>query len=224
MGSRVIFIASPSEPWCGGVMQTEEQGSVSKTDDLRTRTSLLEAVGGSEGGRRWDEFDRVYRPLMIIIAREAGLTAHDAEDVVQNSFATLLRNLHRFSVRARTGSFRRYLRLIVDSRARDWRRQQRREPATVEAGRSEAAKDELWANIPAPEESLEPAFAAVVERAMRSMAARLGAREVQLLDLYYYQDWPARRVAETLNMTEANVHQVAHRYKRQLLCEVLRWL
>jgi len=205
-------------------MQPDEQGSARGTDDLRTRTSLLMAVAGSEGGGRWDEFDRIYRPVMLVLARKAGLTTHDAEDVVQNSFATLLRSLHRFSVRARAGSFRRYLRLIVDSRARDWRRQQRREPATVEAGRTDTSNEEPWANLPAPGESLEPAFAAAVERAMCSLAARLDARDVQLLDLYYCQEWPARQVAEALKMTEANVHQVARRNKRQLLREVLRWL
>lgn len=90
---------------------------------LETRLTLLDRVARGADDTSWAEFVGLYEPLLLAFARKKGLAAHDAEDVVQTIFVSLLRNLARYD-RAR-GKFRTWLRGVADNAVVDlWRKKQ----------------------------------------------------------------------------------------------------
>ncbi len=194
---------------------------------LATSTTLIRDIIDPARGTRWTEFDRIYRPIVFGIARKAGLNFHDAEDVTQDVFRDLSRNLAGFEIRERRGSFRRYLFNLVR-----WRLNSKFDEKTVEAARTvELLDPEMEAN---PLESLaaepliphdaEAEFTEAVNQAMLVLARELSPKHVQLLELYFCQEWPAKRVAEALGICTATVFTIAHRHKLRLLREILRRL
>ena len=111
-----------------------------------TSTSLLKRLGQLEDREAWDRFVSLYTPLIYYWARRAGLSSHDAADLVQDVMAVLVEKLPRFQY-DRQGSFRGWLRTVTLNKWREKRR--RRSIPTVEAGQSELAN--LAAADPAEE-------------------------------------------------------------------------
>lgn len=187
-----------------------------------TRHSLLENIVA--GGDRWDEFDRTYRPVMVAMARQSGLDHHDAQDAVQEAFATLHRQLGAFRHGGRVGSFRRYLRRVVQSRAVDHLRQAASRATSVPIDASDDASTPPLRAGGAANPLGEAEFADAVDRAMAALTRTLRNRDRAVLEHYYLKEWPAARVAEAFRLTAANVHQIARRHKLALYREVLRQL
>lgn len=187
-----------------------------------TRHSLLENLANR--GDRWDEFDRTYRPVMVAMARQSGLDHHDAQDAVQEAFATLHRQLGAFRHGGRVGSFRRYLRRVVQSRAVDHLRQAASRAPTVSIEASEDASAIPIQTGGLPNAVDEAEFADAVDRAMAALTRTLRNRDRAVLEHYYLKEWPATRVAEAFRLTTANVHQIARRHKLALYREVVRQL
>ncbi len=188
-----------------------------------TRGSLLASVAKNHD--RWGEFHDRYRPVMLRIARQAGLDHHDADDAVQEAFGTLLRTLPGFATRGRIGSFRRFLGKVVASRARDLQRRNRRlrsavsldAPADTHESAEPAAAIASPANIP---NELPDA----IDRAMAVLARRMRAIDLVVLEHYYLKEWPAERVAAAFRLRENNVHQIARRHRLALYKELVRQL
>jgi RNA polymerase sigma factor (sigma-70 family) len=188
-----------------------------------TRHSLLNEVAAN--GERWDEFDRTYRPVMVAMARQVGLDHHDAQDAVQEAFATLQHSLVSFRHNGHVGSFRRYLRRVVRSRALDWVRK------TPRNGQEQSIDSVPEAALPATSERgsgnsemAEREYAEAIDRAMAALTRQLSNRDRAVLEHYYLREWPAPRVARAFHLTEANVHQIARRHKLALYREVLHQL
>ena len=198
------------------------------SSSLGTKTSLIRNVSDPAQGTRWEEFDKTYRGIVFGMARRAGLNHHDSEDVTQEVFRDLARSLSGFEVRDRPGCFRRYLFNLVR-----WRIGSRFERQKLEADRAleefanesenEIPEDSI-SRIPAPERahgSSETDFREVVTQAMLALSKDLPARHVQVLELYFCREWPAKRVADALSMPSATIFTIAHRHKFRLMREVL---
>ena len=87
-----------------------------------TSLTLLEDLCHPRDDQAWSRFVRVYTPLLYRWARQTGLHEADAEDLLQEVFAHLLRKLPGFRYRS-GGSFRCWLRVVVINK---WRERQRR--------------------------------------------------------------------------------------------------
>ena len=194
---------------------------------LATRSSLIRDVSNPALGTRWEEFDRTYRGIVLGMARKAGLSHHDAEDVTQDVFASLTRTLCGFELRDRRGSFRRYLfqlvRWRVASKFDQLKRKGDETLVSLDDEETGDRMDRLAARAAAPAAE-ETDFREAVLEAMRALAKDLRARDVQLLELYYCQEWSAERIATALKMRPTAVYLVAHRHKFRLCREILRRL
>ena len=96
-----------------------------------TSHSLLERLRQRPEGDDWRQLVELYAPLLRAWLGRQGVQGADADDLVQEVLAVLVRELPRFEHNQRAGAFRRWLRLILVHRLRDfWRaRQHRPEPA-----------------------------------------------------------------------------------------------
>jgi len=92
----------------------------STSDTLLTRLKVARSDDPD-----WKRFEAVYRPLIHRwIGRIPGL-GHEVDDVTQEVFLVLVREIPRFD-RRREGSFRAWLRQVTANRVRVYRRQQHR--------------------------------------------------------------------------------------------------
>jgi RNA polymerase sigma-70 factor (ECF subfamily) len=94
---------------------------------METSASLLERLRTAPDEAAWRRLDDLYRPLIRRwLLRDPGL-GEEAEDLVQEVMAVLVRELPGFQ-RRRTGSFRRWLRTITAHRLADHCRSRKNRP------------------------------------------------------------------------------------------------
>jgi RNA polymerase sigma-70 factor (ECF subfamily) len=75
-------------------------------------------------GEAWQRFDGLYRPLLFIWLRRYSIQQQDADDLVQQVFEVVLREMPHFRYDPDRGNFRGWLRGILVNRLRDfWRSQ-----------------------------------------------------------------------------------------------------
>ena len=74
----------------------------------KTRASLIAGLSSQASQEAWAEFDAVYRPLIIRVARAKGMQHSDAEDLAQDVLARIEKAVDSFQSNGE-GSFRRWL-------------------------------------------------------------------------------------------------------------------
>jgi RNA polymerase sigma-70 factor (ECF subfamily) len=208
---------------------------------LRTRASLIRRLQAGDDHQGWQEFYAAYGGLIRTFALRAGLTADEAEEVVQETAIGVARGLPEFVYDPKVCRFRTWL--LNQTR---WRIQNqfRRRPkfnvggggtmpvpnASAGAGRTgddSATGDEL-AQLPDP---VMPEFGAewdaaweknLVARALEQVSERIGERQLQVFDMHVTQGWSARDVARTFGISVARVYLTKHRVGAMLRKEVRR--
>jgi len=104
---------------------------------METSASLLERLRTAPDETAWRRLDDLYRPLIRHwLLRDPSLGA-EAEDLVQEVMAVLVRDLCGFE-RQRTGSFRRWLRTITAHRLGAYYRSRRHRPRALGAPAEES--------------------------------------------------------------------------------------
>lgn len=92
-----------------------------------TRSSLLLNLQQSMEQGRWEEFVRIYRPLITHAVRRASIPCQDREDVIQSILLQLVKVMPSFSYQRTRGFFRSWLRRVATNQAMDWHRKTGRE-------------------------------------------------------------------------------------------------
>jgi len=95
--------------------------------DLLTRQTLIRRIRDGNDRPAWDEFCKLYQPLVRTYICRFRLHDHDAEDLCQDIFAKLHGHMSRFDLDHSRGKFRGWLRSFTDNRVRDWLRAKSRE-------------------------------------------------------------------------------------------------
>ena len=91
-----------------------------------TSTSLLIRMQDVTDQESWNQFYRLYSPLVIGYCRKRSLSNEMALDVLQETMVRLLRRIPNFHYDPAKGKFRAFLLKIVDSKIVDAIRRQRR--------------------------------------------------------------------------------------------------
>jgi RNA polymerase sigma-70 factor (ECF subfamily) len=181
---------------------------------LATRLSLIERLADWKDQVRWQEFFDTYWRLIYNVARKAGLTDSEAQEVVQETVITIAKSIGKYDREA--GSFKGWLLNTTRWRIADQFRKRQpaemkppardddRETATIERivgtdGRQlETVWDQEW------ERNL---FDAALERVKK----RVAARQFQIFECCMIKRWSAARVAEALRVNVAQVYLAKHR-------------
>src|SRR4051794_36060974 len=93
-----------------------------------TDKSLLQRLGDRADAASWQQFIDIYTPLIRDWLRRHGVPPTDAEDLTQEVFGVVVRQLPRFRDNQRSGAFRTWLRAITTNcLRRSWRSRLRAE-------------------------------------------------------------------------------------------------
>jgi RNA polymerase sigma factor (sigma-70 family) len=195
-------------------------------DDLQTRRSLLHNlrdVGADQPN--WAEFYAIYSKLIYQCATRAGLSAADAEEVVQETLISALKMPN--SPNVEPGTFRGFL-----LRATRWRIADAMRRKAPRQGLVTGNKDPGFL---APDRSASPLVGgadisetvwneelsrSVQELALERVRARAPAKQFQIFDLYVLREKPAQEVAALLGVPLSAVHLARHRVGRLLRKEI----
>src|SRR5712691_7142100 len=86
---------------------------------LETRPSLLQRLKSGDDPQSWQEFYRTYGGLIRFFAEKAGLTADEAEEVVQETAIGVARRLPEFVYDPKVCRFKTWLLNLVRWRIQD---------------------------------------------------------------------------------------------------------
>lgn len=87
-----------------------------------TSLSLLECAARGEDSSSWNRFVDVYVPLLRHWLKRFQVPDTDADDLIQEVLAVVVRELPEFQHNLRRGAFRNWLRRVLTNRLRDyWR-------------------------------------------------------------------------------------------------------
>jgi RNA polymerase sigma factor (sigma-70 family) len=95
---------------------------------LPTSATLLERLRDCADDGAWKRLVAIYRPWLLGWIKRQGLTEADSDDLLQEIFLVVLRELPYFRHNQRAGAFRSWLRTIAVHRLRDALRGRRYRP------------------------------------------------------------------------------------------------
>ena len=204
---------------------------------LETRPSLLQRLKTGDDPQSWQDFYRIYGGLIRFFAEKAGLTADEAEEVVQETAIGVARRLPEFIYDPKVCRFKTWLLNLTRWRIQDQIRRRRKlgprsEPA--ESGARIGQPGTSLGGVPIIESIADPSvpeFGAewdkaweknLLGQALEALRVRVEERQLQVFDLCVMKGWPPGDVARTLGISVARVYLIKHRVSALLKKEVRR--
>lgn len=176
-----------------------------------TPVSLLDRIRLVSEKEAWDQFVRLYTPLLMYWGRRLGFQDDDAADLAQDVLLVLVQKLPQFHYRP-GGSFRSWMRTILIN---IWRDRRKSKPTVPLAGSREP-------ETPAESEILEEREYRlyVLSRALRMMSVDFEPTTWKACWETVVRDRPAAEVATELEITVNAVYlaksRVLSRLRRDL--------
>ncbi len=201
----------------GESSSAEAKKSSSKEEEkdaiYATRASIfirLQADGSMDRELGWQEFTEKYARVIAGFARNAGLRAQDADDVLQDVLLGFFRVSEQFEYDPIKGRFRGYLKRVTLNAIRA--RHRRKRPSTfikddydppAEMPDVDAAWDRQWTEQ-------------LLQRAMTEVRGTVEERTWKAFELYGVRGVPVEQVAERLKMTPAAIRHAKMRLVKQV--------
>lgn len=195
---------------------------------IPTRASLLYRIRDWQDEESWNDFVATYRRLICSVALKSGLTPSEADEVAQETFIAVSKNIGTFDYDPQVGSFKAWLMRQTRWRITDQFRRRQRGVAIERAPAGETAHTAVIERIADPSadtldrlwdtEWQQQILAAATARVRRQATPK----HYQMYDLFAVQEWPARKIADTLGVTVNQVNVATHRIKELIKAEVAR--
>jgi len=171
-----------------------------------TRDSLILRITQGGDSASWKEFYAIYRPFLHNVVRRWGVHEHDACDIVQDVFVTLLRTLPRFEYRSERGRFRGWLKTVVQHIAIDHLRRRGRKREVV------LGADLPTMKLPADDRQWDDAYRRqVLQFALRQVRSRSSPATWSCFEEHILKERTAADVGEDLGLTSGAVYVNASR-------------
>lgn len=191
-----------------------------------TRKSLIARLNNWEDKRTWDDFYKTYWRLIYAVSMKAGLRSDEAFDVVQETILTIAKQSKKNQYDPEQGSFKSWLMNMTRWRINDQFRKRKKDTAAnnyeIEDDRATSRIDRM------PDKSgdvLERMWDTewkknLTDAALEKVKQKVSPKQYQIFHCYVIQDWDAKKVQETLNMSIAQVYLAKHRvgaiFKKEL--------
>jgi RNA polymerase sigma-70 factor (ECF subfamily) len=195
---------------------------------IPTRTTLIQRLKNWEDQSSWQDFFDTYWKLIYGVARKGGLTATEAQDVVQETMISVARQMPTFKYDRAIGSFKAWL--LNTTRWRIIDQLRKRGPAAAR----HLAEDEVTPRTPTTEELVDPTSRKLddlwnaeweknlLDAAIAKVKRRLDPQRYQIFDFYVNKEWPPEKVAKAFGITVDQVYLAKHRVTEMIKAEVKR--
>lgn len=193
---------------------------------IPTRASLLKRLPNFQDEASWNEFFETYWKLIYGVARHAGLTEVEAQDVVQETMMSVIKHIPTFKYDPAIGTFKAWLLNMTRWRILDQLR--KRLPV------SERRSDDTATSTAALEKVIDPKsedLAAAWNRdwektvfaaALAKVKKRADPQKYQIFDFYVTKEWPPEKVAAAFGVSVEHVYLAKHRIMEMIKQEVNR--
>ena len=194
---------------------------------LPTRQSLLSRLRDWEDQAGWAEFFETYWRLIYGVARRAGLSDAEAQDVVQDTLVVVAKQMPGFRYDPARGSFKAWLHTVIRSRlSRHWRKTQGRPVAVAGAREADDSGPGAEAEVgtaPGFEEEWQREWEQhLLAAALRRVQAKVSARQFLLFSLAVLKGVPVATIRRQFDASLAQVYLARHRVGKLLRAEVTR--
>ena len=193
--------------------------------DIATRRSLLERLRCWDDQASWQDFFDTYWRLIYGVALKSGLTDDEAQDVVQDTIASVARSMPGFRYEPNQCSFKTWLLNMTRWRIVDQIRKRQAAPASRSAL---SADTSLLEQIADPKESgLDRIWntewqANVIHMATQRVKRQVKAKLYQMFYLHVVKELPVQEVARRVGANAGQVYLAKHRVGRLLKREIKR--
>jgi RNA polymerase sigma-70 factor (ECF subfamily) len=176
----------------------------------------LERLRSGPTDQDWRRFVDLYQPLFWDWLRRLEVPTFDGEDLVQDVFAVLLRELPQFRYDPTAGSFRGWLRTILANRVRDYRRKRGQQPR--QAGRDFQDELEQLADPQSPLSSVwdREHDQKVLHRLLNQIRPEFEEMTWRAFQRYVLDAVPVADVAAELSLSVGAVYIAKSRIQRRL--------
>jgi RNA polymerase sigma factor (sigma-70 family) len=185
---------------------------------IPTRATLIQRLKDWQDQSSWQDFFDTYWKLIYGVALKGGLTAAEAQDVVQETMISVAKHMPTFQYDPAIGSFKTWLLNMTRWRITDQLR--KRGPAFA-AGRVEA--EDTTTRTRTVDKVVDPASPALdalwnaeweknlLDAAMAKIKRQLDPQKYQIFDLYVNKGVPPEKVAATFGISVDQVYLAKHR-------------
>ena len=199
-----------------------------KDDLIRTRASLIERLKNWQDQASWQDFFDSYWKLIYGVARKTGINDAEAQDVVQETMASVAKQMPTFRYDPSVGSFKGWLLKLTRWRIVDQIR--KRPPSASHHPWSDGLADgtsTVEHGIDPESQALEDLWNTewetnLLEAAMANVKRKLDPARYQIFDFYVNKGLPAEKVAERFGVSVDQVYLAKHRITAMLKAEVRR--
>lgn len=209
-------------------MHTDTQHPGGAQDEfIPTRQTLLSRLKNLGDDESWTTFFETYWKLIYSVALKAGLTPEEAQDVVQDTVLSVVRNIGNFRYDPKRCAFKTWLMQVTRSRISNQFRRNRRHQVLERSDNS--ARDDhtdFLEQIPDPAGNQVEALwenewhRNLVDAAITRVKNRVDPEHFQIFDFYVLKEWPVGKVSKTFRVNAAKVYLIKHRISRLIQKEV----
>ena len=196
---------------------------------IPTRASLLHRLKDLGDQASWRQFFDIYSKLIYGVARKAGMSDPEAQDVVQETMFAVTRHMPGFQYDAANGHFKTWLLNMTRWRIIDQVRKRSRTPQIEPEALHEGETHFMGAAMIADPSgnTLDALWEAdwqktLYDAALAAVRRRVEPLTYQLFDFYVNKEWPPEKVASTFNVSKGQVYLAKNRVTEMLRQEVAR--
>jgi RNA polymerase sigma-70 factor (ECF subfamily) len=195
---------------------------------IPTRATLIQRLKDWQDQSSWQDFFETYWKLIYGVAIKGGLTAAEAQDVVQETMISVAKHMPSFKYDPVIGSFKTWLLNMTRWRITDQLRKRgpfvARHPASEDPATGTRTVDKV---VDPMSQDLDALWNAEWEQnlfdaAVAKVKRRLDPQKYQIFDLYVNKEWPPEKVAATFGIAVDQVYLAKHRTMDLIKQEVRR--
>ena len=194
---------------------------------LQTRVTLIKRIQNLDDQSSWREFFDTYWKLIYGVARQAGMTDVEAQDVVQETMVSVAKHIPTFKYDPSIGSFKAWLLNMTRWRILDQLR--KRGPASYKRSVYEPTTGTSTVErlVDPNSEDLDRVWEAewqktLFDAALAKVKKRIEPQKYQIFDFYVNKEWAPEKVAKTFGVSVDQVYLAKHRVAEMIRAEVKR--
>jgi RNA polymerase sigma-70 factor (ECF subfamily) len=184
---------------------------------IPTRATLIQRLKNWQDQSSWQDFFDTYWKLIYGVALKGGLTAAEAQDVVQETMISVAKHMPTFKYDPAIGSFKTWLLNMTRWRITDQLR--KRGPFAT----SHSPSDDPDTGTRTVDKVIDPMGRDLdalwdaeweknlLEAAMAKVKRRLDPQKYQIFDLYVNKEWAPEKVAAAFGISVDQVYLAKHR-------------